>query len=37
MKSLVVRIAQLRLRDPQLGGLGEQFATIQSQAVPPGR
>lgn len=37
MKSLAVRIAQLRLRDPQLGGLGEQFAAIQSQVAPPDR
>jgi hypothetical protein len=32
MKSLVVRIAQLRVKDPQLGGLGAGFAAIESQA-----
>ncbi len=37
MKSLGVRIAQLRLRDPQLGGLAEQFAAIESQADAPQR
>ncbi|MCJ7544715.1 MAG: hypothetical protein MUP47_09175 [Phycisphaerae bacterium] len=37
MKSLAVRIAQLRVRDPQLGGLGEQFAAVQLQAGPADR
>jgi tetratricopeptide (TPR) repeat protein len=32
MKSLAVRIAQLRLKDPQLGGLAEGFAAIESEA-----
>lgn len=35
MRSLVVRIAQLKVQDPALGGLADQFAAIESQAAQP--
>jgi hypothetical protein len=36
MKSLAVRIAQLKQQDPAMGNLAEQFAAIQSQAAQAG-
>jgi tetratricopeptide (TPR) repeat protein len=36
MKSLVVRIAQLKQQDPSMGNLAEQFADIEAQAAQAG-
>jgi hypothetical protein len=36
MKSLVVRIAQLKQQDPALGNLAEQFGDIEAQAAQAG-